>query len=37
MRAVALDLLVRRDSAEDYFSELTCVERSIGDASGQCE
>ena len=37
MSAVALDLLIRRDGAEDYLSELTRVERSISDASGQCQ
>ena len=36
MRAVALDLLIRRDGAEDYFSEFTRVKGSISDASGQC-
>ena len=35
MRAVALDLLIRRDGAEDYFGELAHIEGSIGDAPGQ--
>lgn len=37
MRAVALDLLIRRDGAEDDFSELTRVKGPISDASGQCQ
>ena len=37
MCAVSLDLLIRRDGAEDYFSELAGVKRSIGDAPGQCK
>ena len=35
MCAVTLDLLFRRDGAEDYFSELAGVKGSICDASEQ--
>ena len=37
MRAVTFDLLIGRDGAEDYFSKLAAVERSICDASEQCQ